>query len=148
MTIQIMMVTTANAHILKPVDPDVFDHEIDEACLAEYLRAPNHVMCIATKDALVVGQARAIIHFHPDQRPELYIDNVGVAPAFQRNGIATRMVEQIVLFGKERGCTEIWLGTEPDNEPAKALYRSMGLSIQDMVMFDGKIDDSHTPQKA
>lgn len=134
-----MAVTQDNVHLLEQVDPDVFDHEINSECLAGYLSDPNCVMFIAIAGELVVGQMRAMIHHHPDQAAELYFDNAGVAPAFQRRGIATRLYAEIARVGKERDCREVWLGTEPDNEPAKAFYRSLGLKMQPMVMFHGEL---------
>jgi hypothetical protein len=47
---------------------------------------------VALFDDMVVGQCAAVIHRHPDKVSELYIDEVGVAPAFQRQDIADRNV--------------------------------------------------------
>jgi len=139
MSIQFVKVDIANSHVLANVDGEIFDHDVDPALLTDYLKDPNHFMCVARLDDLVIGQARAMIHRHPDQARELYIDNVGVAPSHQRKGIATRLIEDLIHIGKEHGCHEIWLGTEPDNEPAKALYRSLSMTMEAMVMFHQKL---------
>lgn len=139
MDIQIERIGKDNAYLLEQVDADVFDHEISADCLADYLSDPNCVMFLALAGKLVVGHMRAMIHHHPDRAAELYLDNLGVAPAFQRRGIATRLFAEVARVGKERGCREVWLGTEPDNEPAKAFYRSLGLKIQPMVMLHGEL---------
>lgn len=31
----------------------------------------------------------------------------------------------MLALGRERGCEEAWVGTEPDNRPARALYRAL-----------------------
>jgi len=121
------------------VAEDAFDHGITDARLAAYLAARNHLMCVALCNGLVVGQVRACIIKHPDKATDLLIDNVGVAPAYQRQGTARRLLEEIIRLGKERGCQEIWVGTEADNEAAHALYRSLGLAAQKMVVFDGAL---------
>lgn len=139
MNIQIEEVNKGNVHLLERVDQDIFDHEISSDCLAGYMSDPNCVMILAIAGELVVGQIRGMIHRHPDRAAELYFDNAGVAPAFQRCGIATRLFAEIVRVGKERGCRDVWLGTEPDNEPAKAFYLSLGLKMQPMVMFHGEL---------
>ena len=108
-------------------------------CLAAYLSDPNCIMVVALAGDLVVGQMRAMIHLHPDRPAELYLDNAGVAPAFQRRGIATRLFAEIARIGKERGCRDVWLGTEADNEAAKAFYRSLALKMEPMVMFHGDL---------
>jgi aminoglycoside 6'-N-acetyltransferase I len=81
-------------------------------------------MIVALVDAVVVGQCAAVIHRHPDKVSELYIDEVGVSPAYQRQGIARKMLDAMFALGKENGCGEAWVGTEPDNVAARALYES------------------------
>ncbi|WP_246679492.1 GNAT family N-acetyltransferase [Mesorhizobium sp. B2-3-5] len=62
---------------------------------------------------------------HPSDKPaELYIGEVGVSPAFQRQGIARKMLDAVFAIGRENGCAEAWVGTEPDNLPARALHES------------------------
>jgi len=102
---------------------DVFDEAIDPERLSLYLRAPDHLMVLARDGALVVGQVAAVIHRHPDKPPELYIDEVGVTGSHLRQGIAGRMVEAMLAIGRAAGCEECWLGTEPDNLAARALYK-------------------------
>ena len=57
-----------------------------------------------------------------DKPAELYIDEVGVAEGYRRRGIARAMLEAMLAHGKAIGCEEAWVGTEPDNLPARALY--------------------------
>ncbi len=105
------------------IAPDVFDEPIDPARLHAYLREPGHLMVLAFDGDLIVGQCVGIIHRHPDKPTELYVDEVGTASTHLRMGIARLMLDELFAWGRERGCTEAWLGTETDNEPAKALYR-------------------------
>ena len=71
----------------------------------------------------VLGQCAAVIPRHPDKATELYIDEVGTASTHLRQGIATHMLDAMFEWGRELGCTEAWLGTELDNDPANGLYR-------------------------
>jgi ribosomal protein S18 acetylase RimI-like enzyme len=120
---QIRQLTAGTAELLlQHVAPDVFDEPIDPARLAKYVAAPGHVMFLALDDGQVVGQLAAVMHHHPDKPAELYIDEVGVSPAWQRRGIARRLMDAIAAFGREQGCDEIWVGTDPDNGAAQALY--------------------------
>jgi ribosomal protein S18 acetylase RimI-like enzyme len=117
------------------VAPDVFDAPIDAGRLAAYLREPNHCMLVAMRDCEVVGQVAAMIHRHPDKPTELYIGEVGVTPALHRQGIARRMLDAMLALGKNLGCEEAWVGTEPDNAPARALYESYGIEAETFVMY-------------
>ena len=139
MDVLIQTITKDNASLLEAVAEDVFDEAIDLNYLAGYLEESNHILCVAVVNGLVVGQVRAIIHKHPYNPAELYIDNAGVAPAYQRQGIAKQLVTEIARLGQQRGCMDIWVGTESDNESAQALYQSFGLDMTDMVMFDGEL---------
>ncbi|RJT39691.1 GNAT family N-acetyltransferase [Mesorhizobium waimense] len=106
------------------VAEDVFDEPVQPDRLASYLRKSGHFMIVALADGVVVGQCAAVIHRHPDKVSELYIDEVGVAPAFQRQGIARKMLDAMFAIGREQGCEEAWVGTEPDNAAARALYET------------------------
>jgi len=105
------------------IAPDVFDEPVDASRLNDYLREPGHLVVLAFEGDLVVGQCAGVVHRHPDKPTELYVDEVGTASTHLRRGIARLMMDELFAWGRELGCTEAWLGTETDNEPAKALYR-------------------------
>jgi aminoglycoside 6'-N-acetyltransferase I len=115
---------------------DVFDAPIDPTRLTAYLAQPGHLMVVAVTGGEVVGQARAIVHRHPDQPTELYIDNLGVAPPHRRQGIARALLSDLIAWGRSLGCEEAWIGTEPDNDAARALYASLGCEARPMVIFE------------
>ena len=140
MTIEIRRLGPADAAAFDRVAEDVFDHAIDRAGLTQYLATPGHYFIAAFADGEMVGQLAAVLHRHPDLRPvELYIDEVAVAPAFQRRGIAARMIEAAFALGRELGCAEAWVGTEPDNLPAQVLYRRHSLPVEPFAMYVFKL---------
>lgn len=136
METQIIRLDPANAAILARVADDVFDDDIDPSRVAAYLRAPGHMMVLAIADGTVVGQACGVIHRHLDLPTELYIDNLGVAEDFRRRGVASRLLDELVAWGRAEGCEESWVATEPDNDPACALYAGRGASAIPVVMFE------------
>ena len=113
----------SNEALFQRVAPEVFDEPVDPKRLHDYLRSPGHMMVLAFEGDLVVGQCAAVLHRHPDKPTELYVDEVGTASTHRRMGIARLMMDELFAWGRELGCVEAWLGTETDNEPAKALYR-------------------------
>jgi len=135
MTTDILRAAPADAALLANVAPDVFDEDIAPVRLAAYLTQPGHLMVLAVTAGEVVGQARAMIHRHPDLPTELYIDNLGVTPARRRERLATRMLDELIAWGIELGCEEAWVGTEPNNEPARGLYAKRGAEAETFVMF-------------
>ena len=135
MEIEIREVKAGDDTLFDRVAEDVFDEPVHRRSLAAYLAAPNHHMLVAIHDGEVVAQVAAVIHRHPDKPTELYIDEVGVTPALQRQGIARRMVEEMLALGKALGCEEAWVGTEHDNGPARGLYESRGAAAEPFVMY-------------
>ena len=83
-------------------------------------------MAVALDGGQVVGMASAVHYVHPDKPPELWINEVGVAPAHQQQGIGQQLLRALFARGRELGCTEAWLGTEVDNVAARRLYAAGG----------------------
>ena len=96
-------------------------------------------MTVALGDGEIVGQVAAVIHRHPDKATELYIDEVGVTPALQRQGIARQLLQAMLALGRSLGCEEAWVGTEPDNEAARGLYEGLGVTAEPFVMYVVKL---------
>ena len=122
--------------LFERVADGVSDEPVDPARVAAYLAEPGHHMIVALKDGEIVGQCAAIIHRHPDKVTELYIDEVGVAPALHRQGIARKMLDAMFALGRSLGCGEAWVGTEPDNLAARGLYESRGAKAVPFVMYE------------
>lgn len=136
MNIEIVQLDESNMDILNKLDEDIFDEKIVPHRLAAVLNEHNHIMLAAVVDGVVMGQVLAMIHRHPDKPTELYIDDLAVSEQVQRRGIATRLLEELFTIGKKRGCEEVWVAAEPDNEPAKNFYRSLNLSTRRAVVFE------------
>lgn len=135
MSIEIVRIEAGNSSLLTHIAEDVFDHDVDPARLAAYCATPLAVLFVAVADGVVVGQARGCVHRHPDAPDEFYVDNLGVTRLWQRQGIATRLMQALLAEARTRGCDEFWLGTEADNEAAIGFYRSLGLIESDIRMF-------------
>ena len=138
MNVEIRRLRPGDDAVVMRLADAVFDEPVRPDRLSAYLNAPGHFMIVATVDDIVVGQCAAVIHRHPDKVSELYIDEVGVAPPFQRQGIARKMLDAMFEIGREHGCEEAWVGTEPDNDPARALYEARKEphgQAEDFVMY-------------
>ncbi len=136
MTVEIRYVGPGDEILFDRVAPDVFDHPVERRQLTHYLATPGHHLMVAIVEGEIVGQVAAVVHRHPDGRPtELYIDEVAVAPARQRQGIARSLLDAMLTFGKELGCQEAWVGTVPDNTAARALYESRSTPAEAFAMY-------------
>ncbi len=112
--------------LLGNVSADVFDNSINSEFTREFLTDPRHHIVVAIVETEVVGFASGVHYIHPDKPTELFINEVGVAKAYQRKGVATRLLEELLALGKELECVEAWVLTEFGNAPARALYESVG----------------------
>jgi hypothetical protein len=70
-----------DAAVLDRVVEGVFDNPIDPLWRAEFFADPRHHLAVAIDGDLVVGMASAVHYVHPDKPPELWVNEVGVAPA-------------------------------------------------------------------
>lgn len=136
--IEIRLLGSSNFHYLENIAENVFDDPIVEASAREFLNDPRHRLVVALDDDLVVGFVSAVIYLHPDKpASELWINEIGVAPAYQRQGIGKRLMQAVLEEAKRSGCTEAWVLTERGNTAAMAMYRSAGgsESSPDPTMF-------------
>lgn len=82
-------------------------------------------MAVASIDGPVVGMASAVRYVHPDKPPQLWVNEVGVAPSHRSQGIARKLMRALFDRGRECGCTEAWLGTEEINHAARRMYAAV-----------------------
>jgi ribosomal protein S18 acetylase RimI-like enzyme len=141
MTFDIRLLTRANASLLNYVAPDVFDNPIVPASLEAFLADPRHLMVLAVDGESVVGIASAFEYVHPDKPPQMFINEVGVAPTHQRRGIGRRLVDATLDEARRRGCSAAWVATDGENEPAQALYASVpgGAEPQRSLIYEWKL---------
>jgi ribosomal protein S18 acetylase RimI-like enzyme len=63
-----------------------------------------------------------------------HIVTINVAPKFRRKGVATKLLQEIESFLKQRSITQIRLEVREDNNPALKLYNKLD------YMTQGKLD--------
>ena len=117
------------------VDADVFDNEIQPALAAEFLDEGRHHLAVAICDQRVVGFASAVHYVHPDKPAELWINEIGVAPPFQRRGIGQQLMEALFEEGRDRGCREAWVLAEASNSGAQRFYSALDGKETPSVMY-------------
>lgn len=136
--IEIKLLAPEDTNLLSRVATDVFDDSIVPAATWEFLHDPRHRLVAAIDEGVIVGFVSSVIYVHPDKSaPELWINEVGVAPSHHGQGIGKRLMQCTLNEAKRAGCAEAWVLTENGNNAAKALYKSVG-GIEgepDVVMF-------------
>jgi RimJ/RimL family protein N-acetyltransferase len=134
----------ADGAVLQNVAEDVFDYPVDARWSAEFLADPRHHLAVVIDDekGQVVGMASGVHYVHPDKAPELWVNEVGVAPSHQGQGIGRRVLASLLAHGRTLGCHEAWVLTSPDNTAARRMYAAAG-GLEDAepsVMFTFTLD--------
>jgi len=136
---EIRMLHADDCDVLRSVAQGAFDDPIDPVAAAEFLADARHHLAVAIADGLVVGFISAVHYVHPDKpKPELWINEVGVAPTHQRQGLARKMMEAVLAEARRLGCAVAWVLTSRTNAAAMRLYAGCGgvEAPEDAVMFE------------
>ncbi|WP_156724647.1 GNAT family N-acetyltransferase [Streptomyces apocyni] len=110
----------------------LFDTPVRPEWAQRFLDAAGHHLLLAYdgegdgEGATPVGFVSGIELVHPDKGTEMCLYELGVDEAFRRRGIGRALVATLEGLARERGCYDMWVGVEPDNEAALATYRSAG----------------------
>jgi len=142
MAIEIKLLGSNDVGILLKVARGVFDDPVDPGMTDRFLNDPGHHLVVAIEDGLVVGFVSAVRYIHPDKRrPELWINEVAVAPTHQGRGLGRDLLRSMLETGRSNGCGEAWVLTDRSNIRAMRLYSSGGGTESDHVMFTFRLDN-------
>jgi ribosomal protein S18 acetylase RimI-like enzyme len=161
------MLGAEDTSVLEHVADGVFDGAVDHRRTAEFLSDARHHLVVAidsgdgdrdggrgggrggggghrgVDEGVVVGMASAVHYVHPDKGPELWVNEVGVAPSHRRRGIARILLNALSKHGRSLGCEAAWVLTERRNGPAMSLYASLGAreETENVVLFSWELPD-------
>jgi ribosomal protein S18 acetylase RimI-like enzyme len=142
MAIEIKVLGSNDAGVLMNIAPGVFDNPIDPRMTNAFLNNSRHHLAVAVERNLVVGFVSAVHYTHPHKpHPELWINEVGVAPTHQCRGLGNDLLRSMLEAGRSNGCSEAWARTDRSNTPAIRLYSSNGGTESDQVMFTFRVDN-------
>jgi aminoglycoside 3-N-acetyltransferase I len=106
---------------------DLFDSPPLAAATERFLAEPGHHLLFAYDEGgRAVGMISGVEMTHPDKGTEMFVYELGVAPAARLQGIGTRLVGALADLARDNGCYGMWVGTEVDNDAALATYRRAG----------------------
>jgi ribosomal protein S18 acetylase RimI-like enzyme len=135
--IEVRLLNRSDASVLDRVASSVFDNPVDQRWTAEFFADDRHHLVVALDEGVVVAMASAVHYVHPDKPPQLFINEVGVAPSHQGQGIGRRLLDRLVRLAEDLGCTEAWVLTDRSNTVAQRLYEGAGglTPPEDCIMY-------------
>lgn len=135
MTVEIRRLTSSDVDLVGRVARAVFDGPVRPEWSRAFLEDPRHHLIVAIDADQVVGFVSAVDYLHPDKAPELWVNEVGVAPPYRRRGVGRRLLRAMLDHARAIGCVEAWLATEKDNVAARQLYESLGGDGEQQVIY-------------
>lgn len=111
-----------------------------DAYFGKLLSNSHFVMLAARIDGTVVGALAAFeLVKYEQERSEFYIYDLAVSEPFRRRGVARTLIEALKPIAKSAGAWVIFVQADREDEPAVALYRSMGIE-EEPLHFDIPLD--------
>ena len=126
MAVAFRLLGPGDEQVLAKPAAGVFDHDPDPALCRAFLQDTRHHIAVALDAGVIVGFASGVHYIHPDKPAELWINEVGVAPTHQRQGIGQQALQLLLDHGRSLGCREAWVLTSPANRAGMGLYTAVG----------------------
>ena len=90
-------------------------------------------------DHLPVGFAEASIRHDyvngTNSSPVVYLEGIYTKPAARRLGVASQLVEQVIQWGQDLGCTELASDTNLGNSISEKFHKSIGFQETERVIY-------------
>jgi aminoglycoside 3-N-acetyltransferase I len=137
---------------------DVFGHAFDDvetygnarptaAYVERLLASETFIALVAIRDGLVVGALAAYeLRKFERERSEIYIYDLAVAEAHRRAGMATALIARLQEIAAARGAYVIFVQADYGDEPAIALYSTLG-QREDVMHFDIPVRPTHPTRR-
>jgi GNAT superfamily N-acetyltransferase len=135
MAVEIKVLKRGDEAVLDSVAPGVFDHDVNDRLIREFLYDARHHIVVGIENGQVIGFVSALHYVHPDKPAELWINEVAVAPTCQGRGHGKALLSAMLDLGRQIGCLEAWVLTDRPNRVAMRLYSTLGGRESDAVMF-------------
>jgi GNAT superfamily N-acetyltransferase len=107
---------------------DVLPLETAKRLWQRFADYPDYTLYVAERAADVVGSFALLVMHNLGHlgAPSAIVEDVVVAPAFQRHGIGKAMMQFAIDRCREKGCYKLMLSSNAKREDAHAFYESLG----------------------
>jgi GNAT superfamily N-acetyltransferase len=93
----------------------------------QFLAHPDTLLLVARWDGKACGFLSAYrLQRFDRRRAEVLLYEIGVEEPFRRRGVGRALVEEAKRWAAGVGADELWVLTEDDNAPVRALYAATG----------------------
>ena len=117
-------------HVDKPTRPT------DGHVISLLQREDFHVIVALNSDEIVGGLTAYELAGYKSDKSEMFLFEIGVAEQFQRQGVATGLINSLKSICVEKGIEEMFVDVFSDNIPAIGLYKKTGGSGRNVIEFN------------
>jgi len=99
-----------------------------EAIHAQMLRTPGYRLCVAEQDGVLIGSFALLVMVNLGHQgsPSAVIEDVVVAPQWQRRGVGRAMMAWAVEHCRAQGCYKLVLSSNTRRSGAHGFYERLG----------------------
>jgi ribosomal-protein-alanine N-acetyltransferase len=127
--------TAADIEALLEIERRSFTHPWTEGNFREVVSDPSRAFALVLRETRVsaVGERSAVVAYCIYQvvADEMHILDLAVGPEQRRRGLARWLLEYALDRARRGGAQRAFLEVRRGNEPALALYRSLGFRVLD-----------------
>ena len=107
---------------------DVLPLETAKRLWQRFADYPDYTLYVAERAGDIVGSFALLVMHNLGHlgAPSAIVEDVVVAPAFQRHGIGKAMMQFALDRCREKGCYKLMLSSNANREDAHAFYESLG----------------------
>ena len=110
--------------------------EIPEQWFNDLISSPSHDMLVAyDDDGNIVGIATLSIIMGPIVRKVAYLEDFVTDSSLRGKGIGSALWDEMLVWAKEKGCTELCFTSGHGREAAQEFYKNRGADIYDTNYF-------------
>lgn len=155
MTAKIIHLTKNDVALLQSMNAmfgEVFDDEVryssnkpSSSYLQTLLDTSSFIALAAVDGQSVVGAIAAYeLKKFEQQRSEIYIYDLAVVSTHRRMGIATALIQELIVIAASRGAYVIYVQADKgaEDQPAIELYSKLG-TIEDVFHFDIAVSEGN-----
>jgi ribosomal-protein-alanine N-acetyltransferase len=126
MELKIETATIKQLDELFKIEEDCFDQEAFTKQQISYLLSDFNTIALTAKSNVDIT-GFVIAQIEVEENTEYgHIVTINVAPRFRRKGVATKLLQEIESFLKQRSIAQIRLEVREDNNSALKLYHKLG----------------------
>ena len=115
----------------------LFDAPPRDDAVERFLADDRHHLFVAYEDDVPVGFVSGVELTHPDKGTEMFLYELAVDEAHQRQGIGRALVRRLAAHARDRDCYGMFVLTDDENAAALATYAADGAATREdgIVMF-------------